>query len=133
MLHRELVPSPLIVSGFGNYGDVNNLKPMTCSAQMVVGLEAWVQTRPDHRDGFFLKRGDILLSVHEKSLPADTIVFLSTHLVGCFSGREKRRPEIRLCPQANWMYTKKLCLTSGARVHKPAMLRRWPCIQHPSL
>ena len=90
-MHREPVPSPLIVSGFGNYGDVNNLEPTTCSAQMVVGLEAWVQTRPDHRDGFFfLKRGDILWSVHEKSLPADTNVFLSTHLVGCFSGGEKR-------------------------------------------
>ena len=33
-LHREIVPSPLIVSGVGNYGDVNDLQLTTCSAQM---------------------------------------------------------------------------------------------------
>ena len=49
------MPIPLIVSGVGNYGGVNNLKPTTSSAQMVLGLEARVQTRQDNRDGFFKK------------------------------------------------------------------------------
>ena len=37
MLDRELVPSPLIVSGFGNNGDVNNLKSTNVS-HLIVGL-----------------------------------------------------------------------------------------------
>ena len=93
-MHQELVSSPLTVSGVGNYGDVNNLKPTTCLAQMIVGSETG-----------FLKRGDILLDVHEKSCLRTQTYFrsslLSTSLVGFFLGGEKRRPEMRLCPQAN--------------------------------
>ena len=81
-LHRELVPIPLIVSGVGNYGDVTNLNPTTCSAQLIVGLGAQVQTRPDHRDGLF-KQGWYPTGCARKIVgSAQMVVFMSRRCWG---------------------------------------------------